>query len=170
LRGDVDFDEDEHPRDEKGQFAEKPEPLTVYTSTSGGQVKQAIGARPGTQNRQVKGQWVETDELGLAKKAADAGHKVEFLKETKKNQGVSNPDILLDGEKGEIKHVFTQSKNAIHRAMKRARAQGVTKVLIDTENSGFGLDEVESFVRRELGKHIKSALVWHGGKLHEIKK
>ncbi len=51
---------------------------TLYISDSGGYVKKAERATPGTKNVKKNKIWVETDELGAAKRAADAGNKVFF--------------------------------------------------------------------------------------------
>jgi SPP1 gp7 family putative phage head morphogenesis protein len=87
---------------------------TVYLGKSDGYVKQSELAKVGTANRQEKGHWVETDELGAAKHAADNGYKIAFLPHTEID-GIKNPEIIINEQIVDIKHFFTPTKRAVEK-------------------------------------------------------
>ncbi len=142
---------------------------TLFTSSSGGYVKKAKLANPGKENRQEKGHWVETDEFGAAQKAANAGHQVFFLPRTTV-QGVNNLDVIIDNELGDIKHIFTPTLNAIVYAIRGARRQGASTVLVDIVTQALDWETIEQAVKSQVRNHIKKALVIWKGKLYEITK
>jgi hypothetical protein len=142
---------------------------TVYVGKNGGYVKKAKTAVVGTKNKNVNGQWVETDELGMAKKAAENGHQVFFMPRTKK-QGISSMDVIIDDSLGDVKHIFTPTKTAIDTAMKKAKKQGSTTVLIEIVTPDLDFKTVSDAVKNRLGNSIAKALVWWNGKMYQITK
>jgi hypothetical protein len=142
---------------------------TIYTAAAGGYVKKAKLANPGKENRKVKDHWVETDELGAAKKAADAGHQVFFLPKTKV-QGVHNLDVIIDNDLGDIKHIFTPTKTAVKTTINGAKKQGANTVLLEIVTPDLSWETVEQAVKDRLGNHVKKTLVYWKGKLHTIQK
>jgi hypothetical protein len=141
---------------------------TVYTSASGGYVKQSALAKPGRANRSEKGQWVETDEMGLAEKAADEGHEIFFLP---KSENAKSPELIIDDQVGDIKHVFTVSKRSIRGAMQRARDQSASTVLMEVSDN-FTLEEIREQVEERLRNStwLKKAFVFWQGKEYVFSK
>jgi hypothetical protein len=142
---------------------------TFYIFDNGGYVKKAKLANPGKENRWVKKHLEETNELGAAMKAAQSGYEVFFIPHIEIN-GISNPDVFINNDIADIKHIFTPTENAIIKAMKRARKQGVSTILLEIVTTNLSLDFVEPIVKKQLGNHIKNALVSIGGKVYPIKK
>ncbi len=142
---------------------------TLFISDKGGYVKKAKLANPGKENRQEKGHWVETDELGAAKKAADEGHQIFFLPRTSV-QRVTNLDAIIDNELGDIKHIFTPTVNAIQKAVRGARKQGASTVLVDIITQSLDWSSIEKAIKSQIGNHIKTALVIWKDRLYEIAK
>jgi hypothetical protein len=142
---------------------------TIYTSASGGYVKKAGLANPGKENRfDKKGRTLKTDELGLAKKAADGGHRIFFLPKTKV-QGIRNPDTIIDGEIAEIKHVFKPSGTAVNTAVQGAKDQGAGLVLMAVSDQ-LSWETINKEAGDRIGSHVKKALVFWRGKIHAITK
>jgi hypothetical protein len=146
---------------------------TVYPEgggllSNGGYVKQSELAKPGINNSFEKGHWIETDELGLAKKAADDGHEIFFLPKSKA-QGIKSPDIIIDGQVADIKHVFTETPRAVNEAVKSAKKQGATFVLMQAPD-GLTWETIEDEVKDRMGSQIKNALVSWRGVLKTLKK
>lgn len=69
-------------------------------------------------------------ELRTANALATAGHIVEFLP-TKDIKNAKSPDILLNGEKWELKAPKTDKLSAIERNLKRATKQS-SNIVIDS--------------------------------------
>jgi len=134
---------------------------TLYTSKSGGYVKKAGLAKPGTQNIEVNGHYTQTDELGAAKRAAASGNKIFFMPRVKKS-GTSDLDIIINNNLGEIKHIFTPSKNAITETFVKARSQGASVVLLDIVTPDLSINFVKPIVQSQLGEKIKKAIVLFG--------
>ncbi|MDR2551547.1 MAG: hypothetical protein LBD31_00035 [Treponema sp.] len=142
---------------------------TLFVSKSGGYVKKAKLAKPGKENRNEKGHWVETDELGTAQKAADSGHQIFFLPKTKV-QGISNLDVIIDNDLAEIKHIFTATERAIDTAIKSAKKQGASTVLIEIVTLDLSWETVKKAVEDRLGSHVRKALIYWKGTLHTLLK
>jgi hypothetical protein len=147
---------------------------TVYPASggvlpSGGYVKASALAKPGAANvRNDRGDIIETDELGLAQKAADAGHEVFFLPAT---NNAKSPDVLIDGQVADIKHVFKASKRSIEDAIKRAREQGATLVLMEVPGE-FSMEAINRQVEGRLrnSRHLQRVLVSWCGSLISLSK
>lgn len=69
-------------------------------------------------------------ELSTANALAEAGHVVEFLP-TKDIKNTKSPDILMNGEKWELKAPKTDKLSAIERNLKRATKQS-GNIVIDS--------------------------------------
>jgi hypothetical protein len=141
----------------------------LFSFKNGGYVKKANLANPGKENKKVKGHWVETDETGAAKKAAEAGHQIFFLPRTKV-QGVNNLDIIIDNDLADIKHIFTATKTAVDSALKGAKEQGAHTVLLEIVTPDLQWEVLENAVKNRLGSYVRKALVYWNGKLHTILK
>jgi SPP1 gp7 family putative phage head morphogenesis protein len=142
---------------------------TVFVFKNGGYVKKAKLANPGRENRNEKGHWVETNEMGAAEKAAAAGHQVFFLPKTKV-RGIKNLDVIIDNDPAEIKHIFTATESAIDTAIKGAIKQGAHTVLLEIVIPDLPWEVLEKAVKNRLGSQVKKALVYWNGKLHTILK
>jgi len=142
---------------------------TFYIFDSGGYVKKARLANPGKKNVRGKNNWIETDELGAARKAAEAGYKIYFLPKVKQH-GISDLDIIADNDLADIKHVFTPTASAVTEAMKRAKGQRASTILLEVVTPDLTIDIVEPLVRKQLGSHIKKAIVLLGGKAYSFPK
>jgi len=142
---------------------------TFYIFDSGGYVKKAKLANPGKENKKVKNHWVETDELGAAKRAAEAGYRVYFLPLSNKS-GIKNPDVIINNEIGDIKHIFTPTGSAITEAIIRAKKQPISTILLDIVTPDLTIDFVEPLVKKQLGSRIKKAIVLLGGKAYSFPK
>lgn len=142
---------------------------TFFIFDSGGYVKKAKLADPGKKNIKIKNHWTETDELGAARKAAEAGYKVYFLPRVEKN-GISDLDVIINNEMADIKHIFTPTEGAIIGALKRARKQGASTVLLEISTPNLTIGFVEPIVKKQLGSHIKIVIVSLGEKIYTIKK
>jgi len=140
---------------------------TLFSSDSGGYVKKATRANPGIKNLKLKNKWVETDELGAATRAAESGHKVFFMPQMKL-KGVSDLDVIIDNDLGDIKHIFTPTENAIIEALNRAKRQGATSVLLDIVTPDLTIDFVKPVVKKQLGKHLKIAIILFGKTEYKI--
>jgi hypothetical protein len=142
---------------------------TFYLYDNGGYVKKAKLANPGKMNVERKGTWIKTDELGAAKRAAEAGHKVYFLPHTKL-QKVSHPDIILNNSIGDIKHIFKPKESAIKDALSNARGKGATVVLMEIVTQDLTHTSVEVFIKKHIGTRIKYVVVNQGGKTYTVTK
>jgi hypothetical protein len=138
---------------------------------AGGYVIKASSARPGERNRRdAAGHIVETDELGLAVRAAEAGHQILFMPADRRRGTKSRgPDILIDGQVGEIKHIFSRGKETIEEAVSAARKQGASFVLMEiTDEIAGAYSEAE--IRRQVearlrnNRRLRQALVFWKGK------
>jgi hypothetical protein len=109
------------------------------------------------------------DELGAATRAAKAGHKVYFLPQVNKS-GVSDPDVIINNELADIKHVFTPTENAIKKALDRAKDQGVSIVLLEIVTPDLTDNFVDTSIKKHLGSRIKYALVSQGGNVRTVTK
>ncbi|MDR0302475.1 MAG: hypothetical protein LBI04_09225 [Treponema sp.] len=136
---------------------------------SGGYIRRAKTAKPGTRNEwDDKGRLIQTDETGLAKKAADEGHQIFFMP---KDIRVISPDAIIDGHTAEIKHVFKVSNNSIDDAIRRARNQGATLVLMEV-TPNYTQAEITRQVKNRLrnSEHLQTVLVsWGDRFLHFYK-
>jgi hypothetical protein len=138
---------------------------------TGGYVIKARSARPGNRNiRDRMGHVRETDEIGLAVKAAEQGHKILFMPADRR-RGTKNrgPDILIDGQVGEIKHIFSQGKETIENAIATSRKQHASFVLVEiTDEIADAYDEAE--IKRQVearlrnSQRLRSVLVFWKGK------
>jgi hypothetical protein len=142
---------------------------TFFVFDSGGYVKKAKLASPGKENRPGKGKnhWDETDELGTAKRAAEAGHKIFFIPRIQKNN-VSDPDVFIDNSIGDIKHVFTPTESALHNAFKRGRKQGASTILLEIVTPDLSWETVEKVAKHQLGKRITKIIISWNGKIIDI--
>jgi len=114
---------------------------------SGGYVRRAKEAKPGIRNEwDAKGNLIQTDEAGLAKKAADEGHQVFFMPQSHISK---SPDVIIDGHTAEIKHVFKIGDRTIERAIERSRKQFVTLVLMDVPTE---------YTHMEITRQVKNRL------------
>jgi len=132
-----------------------------------GYVKKAKMTKPGTKNIRVKNEWTETDELGAATRAAESGHKVFFMPQMKL-KGISDPDVIIDNDLGDIKHIFTSTENAIKEAFSRARKQESTVILLDIVTPELTPDFVKSVVMGQLGNKLKKAIILFGNIEYKI--
>jgi hypothetical protein len=129
---------------------------TLYTSASGGYVKKAGLANPAGKEKE------------LARLAADEGHQIFFLPESHV-ESVKNPDIIIDGQTGDIKHVSKPSAGAVNGAVRKAREQGASFVLMRITDS-LPWETISKEVKDRMGSRIKTALVWWQGAFRQIKK
>jgi hypothetical protein len=142
---------------------------TLYIFDSGGYVKKAKLAYPGKENIKIKNHWIETDELGAAKRAAEAGYKVFFLPRVSK-EGISDLDIILNNELADIKHIFTPTESAIKEALKGAKDQGALAVLLEIVTPNLTENFVDDAVKKHMGKRLKYVVISQGGKIKKIRK
>jgi hypothetical protein len=119
----------------------------VYTGKDGGFVKQSPLARPGAQNRQEKGEYVETDELGAAERAADKGYQIHFLPNIK-IKDVTSPDITIDYHLADIKHIFKPTENAVYNAIRSASEQGAPYALIEIVTDAMTIETIKKAIER----------------------
>jgi len=141
----------------------------IHTSKSGGYVKKAGLAKIGTKNVEVNGHYKETDELGIAIKAANSGDKIFFLPRVRK-PGVSDLDIIINNNLGDIKHIFTPTANAINEAFVRAREQKARVVLLEIVTRKIDIDFVKPIIQNQLGDDVRQAIVYFGNARHVITK
>jgi len=130
---------------------------------SGGYIRRAKDAKPGIMNEwDAKGKLIQTDEIGLAQRAADEGHKVFFMPES---ISAKSPDTIIDGHTADIKHVFSIGKHSIEKAIERARDQGATLVLMEVPQS-LAQEEITRQVRNRLrnSEHLQVVLVSWGNR------
>jgi len=80
---------------------------------------------------------------------AKAGYVVEFLP-TKEIRNAKSPDILMDGEKWEIKSPTAQKLSAVERNLKRAYRQS-TNIVFDSHRMGRLPDKS---IQKELAKQF----------------
>lgn len=142
---------------------------TFYLFNNGGYVKKSRLANPGRANINEKGQWIETDEFGAALRVAEAGHKVYFLPRANL-KGISDLDVIINTELGDIKHIFTPSANAIKRAFVRAKSQGASVVLMEIVTPELTEIFVDTAIKKHMGSRIKYVIVSQGGNIRMIKK
>jgi hypothetical protein len=77
-------------------------------------------------------------------------------------QGIKSPDIIIDGQVADIKHVFTETPRAVNEAVRSAQKQGATFVLMQVPDA-LPWEAIEHEVKNRLRSHVKNALVlWHG--------
>jgi hypothetical protein len=130
---------------------------TAYVPASGhGYVKVSEIAKP-------KGK-----EMELAKLAADEGHEIFFLPESTVEK-IKNPDIIIDGQVGDIKHVSTPTDGAINGAVRGAYDQYVSIALMQVTDK-LPWETIEKEVRSRMGSRIKTALIHWRGAFRTIKK
>ncbi|WP_252714607.1 phage minor head protein [Treponema phagedenis] len=67
-------------------------------------------------------------EMQSAKRLADLGHTIYFLPRTYKT---SSPDMIIDNEIGEMKHIITLDRKSIRNHIKRSGEQGAEIVYIN---------------------------------------
>jgi SPP1 gp7 family putative phage head morphogenesis protein len=136
---------------------------------SGGYIRRAKAAKPGLKNEwDAKGNLIQTDEIGLAKKAADEGHRVFFMPES---AVATSPDTIIDGHTAEIKHITGSGKNTIEESIKRGRKQQSTLILMEVP-AHYSHGEITRQVRNRLrnSEHLQIVLVSWGDKfLHYAK-
>ena len=137
--------------------------------SSGGYVRRAKDAKPGIKNEwDIKGRLIQTDEIGLAKKAADEGHQIFFMPKSLESK---SPDVIVDGRTAEIKHIFGSGKNSIEDAIKRGRKQHSTLILVEVPQH-YSHEEITRQIRNRLrnSEHLQTVLVsWGGRFLHYSK-
>jgi hypothetical protein len=121
---------------------------TVYTSASGGYVKQSANS-------------IHNDnEIAFAEKAADENHRIYLLPENKRTK---NPDMIFDDEAGDIKQLTSTNPARIDDAVKDAGHKGATMVLIEIPSSVSKEDIVFQIKDRMRHSTVKTALVhWNG--------
>ncbi|MCL2808639.1 MAG: phage minor head protein [Treponema sp.] len=130
---------------------------------SGGYVRRAKDAKPGIRNEwDIRGNLIQTDEIGLAKKAADEGHRVFFMPKTFISK---SPDVIIDGHTAEIKHVFKVGKRTIERRIEESREQFATLVLLEV-SPAYTHEEITRQVSNRLrnSEHLQTVLVSWGNK------
>jgi hypothetical protein len=136
-----------------------------------GYVMKAASARPGERNlRDEAGHLRETDELGLAVKAAGRGHRIFFMP-TDKHKGIKEkgPDIIIDGQVGEIKHIFSRGKETIENAITASRKQHASFVLVEIADEiagAYSEPEISRQVENRLrsSRRLRNVLVFWRGK------
>jgi hypothetical protein len=136
-----------------------------------GYVIKAKSARPGGRNeRDRMGHVRETDEIGLAVKAAEQGHQILFMPADRR-RGTKNrgPDILIDGQVGEIKHIFSRGKETLENAIAASRKQHASFVLVEIADEiagAYSEAEIKRQVEARLrnSRHLRQVLVFWKGK------
>lgn len=91
---------------------------------------------------------VEPHELDTAAKIAARGHKVEFLPAAN-IQGVKTPDLLVDGEKWEMKAPQGSGRHTISHQMERASKQS-DRLILDTSRTPLDDQQIVDEVRRRV--------------------
>jgi hypothetical protein len=129
---------------------------TLYTPASGGYVKKAGLAKPSGK------------ELDLAKLAADEGHEIFFLPENRSGN-LKNPDMIIDGSIGEIKHISKPTENAVDMAVRTAKEQGASFLLMEVTGK-LPWETVSQKTKKRMGSRIKTALIYWQGAFRLIKK
>ena len=141
----------------------------LHTSKSGGYVKKAELAKIGTKNVEVNGHYKETDELSTAIKAANSGDKIFFMPRVRK-PGVSDLDIIINNNLGDIKHIFTPTENAINNAFISARKQKARVVLLEIVTPKLDINFVKPIIQNQLGEDVRQAIVYFGNTRYVITK
>ena len=129
----------------------------IYAAPSGGgYVKKALNA---THNDR---------EIDLAKKAADDGHVIYLLPV---NQGkyIKNPDAIIDGQVGELKHAGKPTASAVNDLIRTAHDQRASIVIMDVSDQ-LSWPVIEKESKARMGSVIKTIFVHWQGAFHEIKK
>jgi len=136
---------------------------------SGGYIRRAKNAKPGIRNEwDAKGNLIQTDEIGLAQKAADEGHRIFFMP---RSFSAKSPDVIVDGHTTEIKHIFKVGERTIERAIEGSRKQFATLVLLEV-SPVYTHEEITRQVRNRLrnSEHLQAVLLSWGSKfLHYTK-
>jgi len=136
---------------------------------SGGYIRRAKDAKPGIRNEwDIKGNLIQTDEVGLAKKAADEGHQIFFMP---RSITTKSPDVLINGHTAEIKHVFKIGKRTIERRIEESREQFATLVLLEV-SPAYTHEEITRQIKNRLqnSEHLQTVLVsWGSRFLHYSK-
>ncbi|MDR2186391.1 MAG: hypothetical protein LBO80_12110 [Treponema sp.] len=122
---------------------------TIYAPASGGgYVKQALNS-------------MHTEkEIGLAKKAADDGHRIYLLPE---NKSTSNPDMIIDGETGEIKQPRSDKPERITEDIRSTIHKGATFALLEVRDD-VPRETIEKAVHKRMDDSIvtKALVYWRG--------
>jgi len=142
---------------------------TFFIFNNGGYVKKAKLANPGKANINNNGKWEATDELGAAQRAATAGHKVYFLPRVQLYK-IRDPDIILNNNIADIKHIFKPVESAIKSALRSAKDKGATAVLMEIVTPQLTRDNVEIFIKRHIGTRLKYVVVNQGGNTYTVVK
>jgi len=129
----------------------------IYPQTSsGGFVKRALNSTHSEK------------EIALAKKAADDGHEIYLLPESKIER-VKNPDAIIDNQVGELKQVEKPKGSTVNQLIRKAHDQGVSTVIIEVPDQ-LPWAVIEKEVKGRMGSIIKSVFVYWNGAFHPIKK
>jgi hypothetical protein len=125
---------------------------TIHTPASGGgYVKQALNS---IHNK---------EEIGLAKRAADDGHQIYLLPENHR-AAIKNPDLIIDGEVGDIKWLVSEKPQRIDDAIKDTGHKGGTVALVRVKDS-ISRDDIIARAKDRMRHSIvhKVIVYWRGG-------
>jgi hypothetical protein len=119
------------------------------TASGGGYVKQARNS-------------IHTErEISLAKKAADDGHQIYLLPE---NKATANPDMIIDGEVGEIKQPVSDKPGRIDEDIRDAGHKGATVALMEVRDD-LPKETIDSTIKKRMRRGMvnKAIVYWRGG-------
>jgi hypothetical protein len=129
---------------------------TIHAPPSGGgYVKQALNSIHGEK------------EIGLAKRAADDGHQIYLLPESKNRK---NPDIILDNEIGDIKQPVSDKPGRIDEDIRDTGHKGATVALMEIRDE-VPRQVIESTIKKRM-RHsmVNRAIVYWRGSFFEVEK
>jgi SPP1 gp7 family putative phage head morphogenesis protein len=128
----------------------------IYASPSGGYAKKALNAAQSGR------------EIGLAKKAADDGHQIYLLPE---NKSTPNPDIIFDGEVGELKQPVSEKPGRIDEDIRDSGHKGATVTVMEVRDD-VPKNVIEATIRKRMNNSIveKALVYWKGGSFWVLKK
>ncbi|MDR2048919.1 MAG: hypothetical protein LBP69_05645, partial [Treponema sp.] len=106
-------------------------------------------------------------EIGLAKKAADDGHQIYLLPESKSKK---NPDIVIDNELGDIKQPTSDKPGRIDEHIRDTGHKGATVALMEIRDD-VPRQIIESTIKKRMSHSIvNKAIVYWRGSFFVVKK
>ena len=116
---------------------------TMYKGKNGGYVQMA------KINKENKNKVEHNDnEIASAKRLADLGHKVYLLPKTYKS---SSPDMIIDNEIGEMKHIHTDTRKTIREHIRKGGDKQRARTLYIQIQSQKQKDRLLEIMKEEIG-------------------
>jgi hypothetical protein len=102
------------------------------------------------------------DEIELAKRAADDGHQI-FFTPVNGDTFVKNPDMIMDDNVADIKHVISKNPAKVWKRLETAKDQKVTTVLMQINEEIDPLKIYDKVNEYFLISRINHVIVRYGG-------